>query len=96
MLSTIAGGNCNPVGTQTITPDGCSPDENIYAVGENIEEYDEIMKIDKIEHFVSKFIKEYGQIDRKNLTDATHVIANWTKMIPSEVKPNIERLCKIA
>lgn len=53
-------------------------------------------KFEKVSHFVEKFQREYGSINKTNLKDATHLISSWSKVKPSETKPIIEKLCSIA
>lgn len=52
--------------------------------------------ISKISADVKRFELEFGIINKSNLVDATHMIAHWSKIKPSDVQPVIEKLCKIA
>ena len=88
--------NSNRDGNRDNRSDNDKHDKNSNAVGENMEDSKENINIRKIANNVERFSLEFGIINKSNLVDATHMIAHWSKIKPSEVQPIVEKLCKIA
>jgi len=53
-------------------------------------------KIEQISNAASRFEKEHGPINHVNVVDATHTIAQWITMKPSEVRQVLEKMCKLS
>lgn len=96
MQSSNGGENSNRDGNRDNSRDNCTHSQDSNEVGENIEDSKENINIRKIANNVERFSLEFGIINKSNLVDATHMIAHWSKIKPSDVQPIVEKLCKIA